>query len=65
MAALTAVLAVLMAFDRIYLNAHWLTDVLAAPFLAVFILVTSILVFQSLLRWYTPRQSRFLCDSKA
>lgn len=65
MAALTVVLAVTMAFDRIVLNVHWLTDVLAAPFLAIFILAVSILVFQRLKRWHNKNQSEVLFDSKA
>jgi len=65
MAALTAVLAVFMGFDRIVLNVHWLTDVLAAPFLALFILAISILVFQILKRRHNTRQSDVLFDSKA
>lgn len=48
LAAITPVLAVIVAFDRIYLNVHWLSDVLAAPFLALFVLATSILVIQHL-----------------
>ena len=57
MIALTAVMAFAMAFDRIYLNVHWLTDVLAAPFLALFLLAASILVMQSLTGWYNKRRT--------
>jgi membrane-associated phospholipid phosphatase len=57
MTALTAALAVAVAFDRIYLNVHWLTDILAAPFLALFLLAASILVMQSLTGWYKKRQN--------
>lgn len=35
LAAVTPVLAVIVAFDRLYLNVHWLSDVLAAPFPSV------------------------------
>jgi undecaprenyl-diphosphatase len=34
----------LVGFDRIYLNVHWFSDLLAAPFLAMFVLSVSILV---------------------
>jgi membrane-associated phospholipid phosphatase len=48
LAVATPVLGVLMALDRLYLNVHWLTDVLAAPFLALFIITATILVVESL-----------------
>ncbi len=56
LAAVTPALAVIVAFDRLYLNAHWLSDVLAAPFLALFVLVTSILVIEHLTGWYARRR---------
>ena len=49
---LTATLAVVVWFDRIYLNVHWFTDALAAPFLAGFLLAASILVIEHLIEWY-------------
>jgi undecaprenyl-diphosphatase len=54
--ALTPAVAVCVGFDRLYLNAHWLSDVLAAPFLAVFVIATSILIVQQLTRWYKKRK---------
>ncbi len=56
LAAVTPALTVIVAFDRLYLNVHWLSDVLAAPFLALFVLATSILVIQHLTGWYTRRR---------
>jgi undecaprenyl-diphosphatase len=47
MTALTTGLATIVALDRIILNVHWLTDVLAAPFLALFLLAVSILALQT------------------
>ncbi|MGD6809482.1 MAG: phosphatase PAP2 family protein [Candidatus Bathyarchaeia archaeon] len=57
MAALTLALTVAVGFDRIYLNVHWLSDVLAAPFLALFILATSLLIMQCLTGWYNKRHN--------
>jgi undecaprenyl-diphosphatase len=57
MAALTAALTVAVGLDRIYLNVHWLSDVLAAPFLALFILATSLLIMQCLMGWYNKRHN--------
>lgn len=51
LAVATPVLGVLMAFDRLYLNMHWFTDVLAAPFLALFIVTATVLVVESLAGW--------------
>lgn len=50
--AVSSTLAILVAFDRLYLNVHWLTDVLAAPFLALFILAVSTLIVNRLTNWY-------------
>jgi undecaprenyl-diphosphatase len=50
-AVMTPVLGVLMALDRLYLNVHWLTDIIAAPFLALFIVTATILVIESLTDW--------------
>ncbi len=55
MTGLTVALAVAVGFDRIYLNVHWLTDVLAAPFLALFLLATSLLVMQYLRGWFNKQ----------
>lgn len=44
-------LAAIVTFDRLYLNAHWLSDVLAAPFLALFIIAVTILIVPLLLHW--------------
>lgn len=55
--ALTSGLAALVGLDRLYLNVHWLTDVLAALFLAIFILMASILTIQKLTTWYTKKAS--------
>ena len=53
---LTPTLAIFVGFTRLYLNAHWLSDVLAAPFLAVFVIAASILILQQLTRWYIKRK---------
>lgn len=50
-AVITPVLGVLMALDRLYLNVHWLSDVIAAPFLALFIVTATVLVIESLADW--------------
>lgn len=57
MTALTAALATVIALDRLILNVHWFTDVLAAPFLAMFLLAVSILTIQSLTCWHNRRGS--------
>jgi undecaprenyl-diphosphatase len=41
-------IAIAVGFDRIYLNVHWLSDVLGSYPLGVFLLTFSILVFQHL-----------------
>ena len=51
LAVATPVLGVLMALDRLYLNVHWLSDVIAAPFLALFIVTATIVVIESLAGW--------------
>jgi undecaprenyl-diphosphatase len=57
LSTLTAVaLASLVCFDRIYLNVHWFSDVVAAPFLAMFVLSASILGFSYLLCWLRRMQ---------
>jgi membrane-associated phospholipid phosphatase len=56
LAVVTPVLGVLMALDRLYLNVHWLSDVIAAPFLAVFIVTATILVIESLAGWQGRRR---------
>ena len=51
LAVATPVLGVLMALDRLYLNVHWLSDVIAAPFLALFIITATVLIIESLAGW--------------
>jgi membrane-associated phospholipid phosphatase len=51
LAVATPVLGVLMAFDRLYLNIHWVSDVIAAPFLALFIVTATIVIIESLAGW--------------
>jgi len=51
-------LAVIVAFDRLYLNAHWLSDVVAAPFLALFIIAATILIVPQLLHWVKRKQNQ-------
>lgn len=51
LAVATPILGALMALDRLYLNIHWLSDVLAAPFLALFIVTATIVVIESLAGW--------------
>ncbi|MCW4028398.1 MAG: phosphatase PAP2 family protein [Candidatus Bathyarchaeota archaeon] len=48
LAVLTPSLAVLVGYNRLYLNAHWFTDVVAAPFLALFLIATTILILHYL-----------------
>lgn len=55
MAGLTLGLAVIVALDRLVLNVHWLTDVLAAPFLAVSILAVSIITLEIVTGWHKKR----------
>lgn len=57
LSSFVAILAAIVGFNRIYLNVHWLCDVLAAPFLALFILAISIIIINYSTRWYTERQS--------
>jgi membrane-associated phospholipid phosphatase len=65
MAALTVSLAIAVGFDRLYLNVHWLTDILAAPFLALFLLATSLLITPYLTCWFNKlHMSGFGGDSK-
>jgi membrane-associated phospholipid phosphatase len=52
---LTVALALVVGFDRIYLNVHWFTDALAAPFMAGFLLAVSIRVIEHLIEWYQQR----------
>lgn len=56
---LTPALVVFVGLDRLYLNAHWLSDVVAAPFLALFIVTATILVVESLTEWYRKKHSSF------
>jgi membrane-associated phospholipid phosphatase len=56
-AAVGPVLIVVVAFDRLYLNVHWLSDILAAPFLALFIVAATMLVMQYLTGWYSRKHS--------
>ncbi len=58
LAAAGPALVVIVAFDRLYLNVHWLSDVLAAPFLALFIVAVTILIIQQLTRWYNRRRNK-------
>jgi membrane-associated phospholipid phosphatase len=55
-AAVGPALILVVGFDRIYLNMHWLTDILAAPFLALFIIAVTILIVESISDWYKKRQ---------
>ncbi len=55
LAVITPTLAVIVGFNRLYLNVHWFSDILAALFLAVFLLTVSILVWKLLSGWYTKR----------
>ncbi len=66
MGVVSAVLIIMVAFDRIILNVHWLTDILAAPFLALFIVSTAILVIPPLIGKLQKSGSlSFLFGSKA
>ena len=56
LSALASAIVLLVGFNRIYLNVHWLTDVIAAPFLALFILEASILVVKILTYIYRKRR---------
>jgi membrane-associated phospholipid phosphatase len=56
LSALASALVLLVGFNRIYLNVHWLTDVIVAPFLALFILTASILVVKILTSIYRKRR---------
>lgn len=51
----------IVAFDRVYLNVHWLSDVIAAPFIAVFIIATTILTIQYLPRRYSRKLKHIIC----
>jgi undecaprenyl-diphosphatase len=55
LAVATPVLGVLMALDRLYLNMHWLSDVIAAPLLALFIITATVLIIESLAGRKAPR----------
>ncbi|HSV48918.1 MAG TPA: phosphatase PAP2 family protein [Candidatus Acidoferrales bacterium] len=57
-AAVGPALVAIVAFDRLYLNVHWLSDVLAAPFLGLFIIAATILIVRRLFRWYNKRQNQ-------
>ncbi|NLE06378.1 MAG: phosphatase PAP2 family protein [Crenarchaeota archaeon] len=48
-------LSFLVAFSRLYLNLHWFNDILAAPFLAFFILSTTILVITFMVEKYDQK----------
>jgi membrane-associated phospholipid phosphatase len=54
-AAVGPALVAIVAFDRLYLNVHWLSDVLSAPFLSLFIIAATILIVRRLFRWYNKR----------
>jgi undecaprenyl-diphosphatase len=55
-AAIGPALILVVGFDRIYLNMHWLSDILSAPFLALFIIAATILIVESILDWYKKPQ---------
>lgn len=55
-AAVGPALIVVVGFDRIYLNVHWLSDIIAAPFLALFIIAATILVLEAVADMYRKRQ---------
>jgi undecaprenyl-diphosphatase len=50
-------LTAIVAFDRLYLNAHWLSDVLAAPFIALFIIAATLLIVPQLVHWVKREQT--------
>jgi undecaprenyl-diphosphatase len=56
-AAVGPALILVVGFDRIYLNMHWLSDILAAPFLALFIIAATILTIESIADWHKKRQA--------
>jgi len=56
LAVMTPILGVLMALDRLYLNVHWLSDIIAAPFLALFIVAATILVIETLTNWQRKKR---------
>jgi membrane-associated phospholipid phosphatase len=56
-AAVGPALIFVVGFDRIYLNMHWLSDILAAPFLALFIIAATILIVESIADLYKKRQA--------
>jgi len=57
-AGLYVAMVAIAGFDRIYLNVHWLSDIMGAVFLGVFWLLFSILVFKNQLQ--NGRFQRFL-----
>ncbi len=56
-AAVGPALILVVGFDRIYLNMHWLSDILAAPFLALFIIAATILLIEGISDWYKKRHA--------
>ena len=56
-AAIGPALILAVGFDRIYLNMHWLSDILAAPFLALFIIAATILTIETITDWHKKRQA--------
>ncbi|HEY9754703.1 MAG TPA: phosphatase PAP2 family protein, partial [Oculatellaceae cyanobacterium] len=56
-AAVGPALIIIVGFDRIYLNMHWLSDILAAPFIALFIIAATILILETIANWHKKRQT--------
>jgi undecaprenyl-diphosphatase len=56
-AAIGPALILVVAFDRIYLNMHWLSDILAAPFIALFIIAATILTIETITDWHKKRKA--------